>query len=258
MATAKGVIKNINTDQHRILADIMALYCPQGYDCDPTYSIGNFYGNFSWKNDFGENEEYEIPQPKYKFDVCPQAEGVEKFEPMCAIPLENNSISSMVVDMPFVISVGPSMFNDDPSSNMISKRFSCFYPVAELVKNYYHILSEAYRILDNDGILVWKCQRTITGSKALNSPEMSWMFAESLGFDCIDQFFLKGKSRLISGKIKQQQHSRSYVSVFYVFKKSRKKKIDYLSPFDEETRHKILTGLLDNNVKVGRKFVNQL
>lgn len=258
MATAKGVIKNINTDQHRILADIMTLYCPQGYECDPTYSIGNFYGKFKWVNDFNEDEEYEIPQPRYKFDVRPQTDGVEKLEVMGRIPLDDNSLSSMVVDMPFVISCGPSMENEGLSSNIISRRFACFYPVADLVRNYYHILSESYRILDNEGILVWKCQRTITGSKSLNSPEMSWMFAESLGFDCIDQFFLHGKNRLISGKIKKQQHSRSYISVFYVFKKSLKKKVDYLTCFDEETRNKIMLGLSSNNIKDGRKFLSEM
>lgn len=256
MATAKGVIKNINTDQHRILADIMILYCPQGFESDPTYSKGNFYGKFSYVNDFGEKEEYEIPQPKYKFDVYPLSDDVKKLEVMGKFPLQDNSISSMNIDLPFVISCGPSMGNGNKSSNMISNRFSAFYPVSDLIKTYYHFLKEAYRVLSDDGILVWKCQRTITGSKTLNSPEMSWMFAESLGFDCVDQFYLEGKNRIISGKIKEQQHSRSYVSVFYVFKKSKKKKIDYLTCFNNIIRDEILNGLCKNNIKEGRLFLS--
>ena len=60
------------------------------------------------------------------------------------------------------------------------------------------------------------------------------------------------------GKIKKQQHSRSYVSVFYVFKKSRKKKIDYLTCFDEETQKDIINGLFQNNIKNGRRFISEL
>ena len=85
---------------------------------------------------------------------------------------------------------------------------------------------------------------------------MSWLFAESLGFDCVDAFYLEGKTRLISGKVKHQEHSRSYVSVFYVFKKSHRKKIDYLTSFSEEVKDRILKGIKENNIKEGRKFLS--
>ena len=257
MATSKGVIKNINTDQHRILADIMHLYNnDEGFELDPTYSKGNFYGDFKWVNEDGEKETYTIPQPKYKMDVYPLAEDVQKLEIMGDFPLEDESVKSINIDLPFVISVGPSMGNGNKNSNITSNRFSAFYPVSNLVETYYHFLKEAYRVLKEDGILVWKCQRTITGGKTLNSPEMSWLFAESLGFDCVDAFYLEGKTRLISGKVKHQEHSRSYISVFYVFKKSHRKKIDYLTSFSEEVKGRILKGIKENNIKEGRKFLS--
>lgn len=257
MATSKGVIKNINTDQHRILADIMKLYNNnEGFELDPTYSKGNFYGDFKWVNDEGEREVYTIPQPKYKMDVYPLSEDVQKLEIMGDFPFEDNSIGSCNIDLPFVISVGPSMGNGDKNSNITSNRFSAFYPVANLIETYYQFLKEAYRVLKEEGILVWKCQRTITGGKTLNSPEMSWLFAESLGFDCIDAFYLEGKSRLISGKVKNQEHSRSYMSIFYVFKKSHRKKIDYLTSFSETIKNSILEGIKNNNIKENRKFLS--
>ena len=257
MATSKGVIKNINTDQHRILADIMHLYNnDEGFELDPTFSKGNYYGDFKWINENGEKETYTIPQPKYKMDVYPLAEDVQKLEIMGGFPLEDESVKSVNIDLPFVISVGPSMGNGNKKSNITSNRFSAFYPVSNLIETYYHFLKEAYRVLKEDGILVWKCQRTITGGKTLNSPEMSWLFAESLGFDCVDAFYLEGKSRLISGKVKHQEHSRSYVSVFYVFKKSHKKKIDYLTSFSEDMKDQILKGIKENNIKEGRKFLS--
>ena len=257
MATSKGVIKNINTDQHRILADIMHLYNnDEGFELDPTYSKGNYYGNFKWVNEDGEKEIYTIPQPKYKMDVYPLAEDVQKLEIMGDFPLEDESVKSVNIDLPFVISVGPSMGNGNKNSNITSNRFSAFYPVSNLVETYYHFLKEAYRVLKEDGILVWKCQRTITGGKTLNSPEMSWLFAESLGFDCVDAFYLEGKTRLISGKVKHQEHSRSYVSIFYVFKKSHRKKIDYLTSFSKDVKDRILKGIKENNIKEGRKFLS--
>ena len=257
MATSKGVIKNINTDQHRILADIMHLYNnDEGFELDPTFSKGNYYGDFNWINENGDKETYTIPQPKYKMDVYPLAEDVQKLEIMGDFPLEDESVKSVNIDLPFVISVGPSMGNGNKKSNITSNRFSAFYPVSNLIETYYHFLKEAYRVLKEDGILVWKCQRTITGGKTLNSPEMSWLFAESLGFDCVDAFYLEGKSRLISGKVKHQEHSRSYVSVFYVFKKSHRKKIDYLTSFSEEIKNRILKGIKENNIKEGRKFLS--
>ena len=57
--------------------------------------------------------------------------------------------------------------------------------------------------MDEGGCLIFKTQRTITGSKTLNGPEMSWMFAESVGFDTVDEFYLNSKNRLISGKVKK-------------------------------------------------------
>lgn len=258
MANSKDIIKNISTDQHRILYNIMKLYNNgNGFDLDPTYSKGNFYGDFKYK-DGDEIKEYHIPEPKYKMVVYPEMEDIQKLEIMGDFPIESESLDSVNIDLPFVIAVGPSIGNGVKTSNMILNRFSGFYPVSNLIETYYHFLKEAYRVLKEGGICVWKCQRTITGGKTLNSPEMSWLFAESLGFDTVDVFYLEGKSRLISGKVKKQEHSRSYVSVFYVFKKSKRKKIDYLSVFHDDIRNKIIDGIKRNNIKDNRKFLSDL
>ena len=83
------VIKSVNYSQHAILRDILDLHCDgNSPDVDLTYSIGNFYGTFrrkvSEKNPDGttsvHEEEFEIPQPKYKFDVDPQGEDVVKID----------------------------------------------------------------------------------------------------------------------------------------------------------------------------------
>ena len=256
-----GVVKSIGYNQHEILYNIMQLHNDgKPFDCDPTYSIGNFYGKFNITKDNGETLEIEIPQPNYKFDVCPQVDGVEKIEPLGHFPLEDNSINSICVDLPFVISCGPSMNTPDyddngnkVKNNLISRRFAAYYPVAELLKSYKHFLKECYRVLKEDGILVWKTQGTITGSKFLVSPYYSRMIAESLGFDSLDEFILLAKNRLISGKVNKQQHARSFHSYFLVFKKSLSKKITYFDFMDDNEIEEVLNGLKKYNVNKKRR-----
>lgn len=255
------VIRSIGYNQHEILYNIMQMHNDgKPFDCDPTYSIGNFYGKFNIAKTNGETVEIEIPVPKYKFDVCPQVEGVEKIEPLGKLPLEDNSIDSICVDLPFVISCGPSMNTPDVDengnkvkNNLISRRFASYYPVAELLKSYKHFLKESYRVLKEDGILVWKTQGTISGSKFLVSPYYSRLIAESIGFDSLDEFILLAKNRLVSGKINKQQHARSFHSYFLVFKKSLKKKITYFDFMDDAEINETLEGLRKYNVNKKRR-----
>lgn len=255
------VIKSIGYDQHEILYNIMQMHNGgKPFDCDMTYSIGNFYGKFNIKDSKGEIREIEIPAPKYKYDVCPQVDGVEKIEPLGPLPLEDNSIDSIVIDLPFVISCGPSMNTPDYDengnkvrNNLISRRFACYYPVAQLLESYRHWISEAYRVLKEDGILTFKTQATITGSKLLHTPYYSRLIAESIGFDSYDEFVLLAKNRLVSGKVKQQQHARSFHSYFLVFKKSLKKKIAYFDFMENNDIDVVLDGLKENNLSKKRK-----
>ena len=49
------VIKSIGYDQHEILYNIMQMHNGgKPFDCDMTYSIGNFYGKFNVKDSNGE------------------------------------------------------------------------------------------------------------------------------------------------------------------------------------------------------------
>lgn len=258
-------IKSIGYNQHEILYNIMQLHNNgKPFDCDPTYSIGNFYGEFKISKDDGSVETVEIPAPKYKYDVYPQIDGVEKIEPLGPLPLEDESIESICVDLPFVISCGPSMNTPDVDengnrvkNNMIARRFACYYPVAELLESYAHWLYECYRVLKKDGVLVWKTQGTITGSKFLVTPYYSRLIAESLGFDSLDEFVLLSKQRLISGKVIKQQHARSFHSYFLVFKKSLSKKISYFDFMSDEEIDKVLQGLRLNNLSKKRRKITE-
>lgn len=251
-----SIIKSVSFDQHSILKDIMDMHNNgEPFESDFTYSIGAFYGSFKRVKANGVEEEYTIPRPKYTFDVCPQDDETVKIDPWGDIPLEDNSVSSIVVDLPFVICPREckSVKEDKEGSNMTYKRFSSYYPVSECMASYAHWLEEAYRVLKDDGIVVWKTQASVTGSKQMMTPEWSWLYATSLGFDTLDQFFLIAKARLNSGKINNQQHARKFSSTFYVFKKSVKKRINYLDYMEEDKRKEFAEKLVANMVSQRKK-----
>lgn len=216
-----NIIKNISFDQSEILYNIMKLYNGGNpFECDITASELKFYEGR------GRGGKYDIPLPRLLFDVFPQDERVMKIEKWGALPLEDNSIDSVVVDLPFVISPAnsPSAKNPNEGSQLIARRFAAYYPVDNLYYSYYHWIKECYRVLKEGGILVFKEQSVISGGIRHNTDEFSFMAGEKVGFKMIDKFILEAKARLISNaKYKNGQlHSRSYTSQFLVFKKEEK------------------------------------
>lgn len=261
MANVKDTIRSIAYDQHEILYNILQLHNGgEPFECDMTYSKGAFYGDFNVTTIDGERKQVSIPRPTYTFDVAPQDDETVKIEPEGDLPLNDNSIDSICFDPPFVVSCGPSMSGPDydengkrVKNNMISRRFSSYYPAYELTRSYLHWMREIYRVLKPNGIAVVKCQKTVTGSKALNSPEFLWFVAECLGFDMIDSFMLLAKMRLISGKVHKQQHARRFESEFLVFKKSQSKKFRYLQFLSEEEAAELTKSFIANNLPKRKK-----
>lgn len=217
-----NIIKNVSYDQTEILHNIGIIYNngSDQFDADMTASTLGFYGKGRGK--------YEIPEPKVLMDVCPTREDILKIEKWGKLPLEDKSIKSLVIDLPFVISPAnaPSAVTDKEGASIIYKRFAGYYPVDNLYLSYYHWLSEASRVLENGGICIFKCQSCISGGIRHNIEEFSFMAAQRLGFKMEDKFTLLAKARLISSnKYKSgQKHSRSYTSQFLVFIKDPKKK----------------------------------
>ena len=207
------IIKNISYNQTEILNNIWELYLwTNQFDCDMTASTLKFYKDW-------------IPLPKYLFDVAPTREGIEKIEPRWRLPLQNEQIHSIVIDLPFVIAPhkAPSLTTDIKEwSNIILKRFTTYNDWKELYKSYFHRLSEAYRVLDNNGICIFKCQSNISSWIRHNVEEYSFMAWEEVWFIMVDKFTLIAKSRII-WRMQKQKHSRNYTSQFLVFQKRQRK-----------------------------------
>ena len=200
------MVRSISYSQEKILKDIIHLYLPNGIDVDPTYSKGVFY-------------KHDIPEPRYKFDIKPQVEGVVQ---ACAtsLPLDDGSVSSIMFDPPFLATTGKSLKGE--SGNLINKRFGVF-PSEQLLHEFYKsALTEFYRICTPKGFLIFKCQDKVSGGKQYFSHCFIYEEARKLGWYPKDLFVLEAKSRIVADWQKRnQQHARKYHSYFWVFQKRR-------------------------------------
>ena len=214
------VVKNISTDQSEILKWIIDLHNDGNpFECDITASELKFYGKRN-------GCKYEIPEPKILMDVYPLFDKVIKITPFNKLPLEDNSVSSIVCDLPFVCSpkTCKSVVEKKEGANLISNRFSSWYPMQEGYENIYWWINECKRVLKANGILVWKMQSSVSGGLQHLLSEFSAVCAADAGLYINDQFFVEAKARLISAsKIKKQSHARKYTSTFWVFRKDSKR-----------------------------------
>ena len=120
-----------------------------GFGLDPTYSKGNIYGGSE--------------KPILKFDLEPRTEDTKQAD--CRkIPLKNNSQISIVFDPPFLFRDRKAVNNDK-----MCGRFSYFKTFEEMIKMYKDSLKEFYRVLQDYGILIFKCQVVTNFNLSLNS-----------------------------------------------------------------------------------------
>jgi len=221
--TAKShrIIKSISYDQIQIMQDILQLYAPNGIELDPTYSIGNFYGR--------------IPRPRYRYDLAPQMPEVTQAD--CRkLPHADNSIESINFDPPFLAtSLSKDQADYDKNSNRILNRFGFYKNMPELWQFYYDSLKEFHRILKPAGILIFKCQDTISGGEQYLSHIEIINQAIAIGFYPVDIFVLLAKNRLIGQNGENQQHARKFHSYFIVFRKD-KTPISYFNMSDVERK----------------------
>lgn len=179
-------------------------------DCDPTYSIGNFYKNTG------------VDEPTYKFDIIPQADSVE-YGDSRNLPLEDSSINCIMFDPPFLATTGKSL-TENKDNNIINKRFGVYSSEQDLHQFYIDSLKEAYRVLTDKGILIFKCQDKISSGKQYMSHCFVHDEAVKIGFYPKDMFVLLAKNRLVADwQLKNQKNARKFHSYFWVFEKTNKR-----------------------------------
>jgi len=201
------MIASVSYDQVEILKSIMELCKIEKFCADISYGNGKFYG--------------EIEPPAFKGDIAPQVDGVTECS-SSKLPVDDSAFKSLVFDPPFLTYVRAAR---EGNGNMImAKRFGGYWRYDELEKHYRETLSEAYRVLDKKGIMVFKCQDIIHNHKmhCTHANIIDW----SRGlFRLKDLFVLPAKTRMPipqqkGTKKKTQKHARIFHSYFMVLEKS--------------------------------------
>jgi hypothetical protein len=137
-------------------------------------------------------------------------------------------------DPPFVIA-GKSYRDNKEGSSIIAKRYEGYESYSHLTKNYYNTLKELYRITEKGGIVVFKCQDTVSGGKNHFTHCLIMNMAINIGFYPRDMFVLHNNVRINSFGTKwtKQEHARKYHSYFWVFEKVKPRvKYDFTIPVE--------------------------
>lgn len=200
-------IRSVSDSQTEIIKNILKLHVPGGkIDCDATFSKGLFY------------KDGDIALPHYRFDIAPKFKDV-----ICSdcrnLPLLDSSINCMILDPPFLATKGKSLASD--SGNIINKRFGVYPDEKSLHQFYADSIAEAYRVLNDKGILIFKCQDKVSSGKQYMSHVFIANSAISCGFYPKDLLILTSKSRLtVKWQMKHQKHARKYHCYFWAFQKN--------------------------------------
>lgn len=205
-------VRSVYSTNHDVIHNIMELYNIERFDLDCTYSKGKF-----WKN---------LPLPINKSDLIPSDNTVITASSE-ELPFEDGSMKSIMYDPPFIIA-GKTYKDNKEGSSIIAKRFEGYETYEHLRENYYNTLKELYRVTKKDGLVVFKCQDTVSGGKNHFTHVMVMNMALELGFYPRDMFILTAKMRINSFGTKwtKQEHARKFHSYFWVFEK-RKPRVKY-------------------------------
>lgn len=158
--------------------------------------------------------------PKYRYDIKPFSDMVQ-YSDCRHLPLEDNSLNCIMFDPPFLATSGKSLLNDD--GNIINKRFGVYPNEKELHQFYIDSMKEFYRILNNKGILIFKCQDKVSSGKQYMSHVFIMNKAVEIGFYPKDLFILLAKSRIVADwQLANQKNARKFHSYFWVFQKTNK------------------------------------
>jgi hypothetical protein len=203
MIVTAPVLKSVYENQTDILQAIMAMHCPEGFDCDLTYGNGQF-----WRD---------LKAPALKFDIDPQKPEVIQAS-SDKLPLADCSLKSVVFDPPFLTYVRAG--REGNGKMVMAKRFAGYWRYDELETHYQATIAESARVLKKQGVMVIKCQDIIHNHKMHCTHANILVWAASK-FRLKDLFVLIAKHRLPSPNRKGvQKHARIFHSYFLVLEKT--------------------------------------
>ena len=191
------MIKSTSYDQQEIIKSIISLHCPEGIECDPTYSKGLFYKN--WDS-----------PPRLKFDLFPKTDDTQKASAE-ALPLDAGSVGSLMFDPPFIVG-----HTKDRPTGIMGERFHGFRYIQDLWEWYSLCIKEHARVLKKKGVYIFKCQDTVSSGKQHLTHVHVVNEMQARGFYVKDLFVLLAKSRIVGHNHAKQKHARKFHSYFIV------------------------------------------
>lgn len=193
--------KSVFENEQELLKALIEIHLGgKDIELDPMYFKGNFYKDG-------------INPPKYKFDINPQIDGVEKADAgFLPLPIEFESVESVILDPPFLFGI-----HGKTKEYYSSKTHTIFKDFGELEQCYFNIIKEACRYLKYNGIMIFKCQ-DYTDSKTTMTHCIVKDFAERWGFYAKDIAILV-KPNKITNPNTTQRHLRKIHTYFWVFQK---------------------------------------
>jgi hypothetical protein len=192
--------KSVQTNQTGILYSILQIH-DRGratFDCDPCFNKGSMYGSL-------------IPMPQLKFDINPIHPAVTKGNAL-DLQLKSKSIHSLIIDPPFLIS---------KSGAKMANRYSSFDSKETMFSFFDGMISEAYRVLQEDGLFVVKIQDCNKNRRRVFSSHYIRSMAFVTGFNLIDEIILFTNNRMSPKSFTSKNCSRSHHCFFLVFRKKR-------------------------------------
>ena len=197
-----SLIKSISYSQDEILSNIVRLHTG-AIEADVTFGRGNFYRRSLW-----------LPRPAFCFDLAPRMPGVVAAD-VCALPVKDGVLRSVVFDPPFMARTGPGATLKDRFGELVGT-------IRDLWNFYFRALRKLHRVLAPGGWLVFKCQDgVLSGVNNFTHAEI-YAMGKAVGLVPVDLFVLMAKHRMNHPKHTRQLHARKYHSYFWVFKKGRK------------------------------------
>jgi hypothetical protein len=197
------MIKSYAYNEGEILRSIFGLHLQGGViHLDPTYSKGSIYKTAG------------LPEPIIKCDLFPvDAETMETDSRF--LPFSRGTIDSILFDPPFLI----DSENSKKSGKMV-RRFHAYNTYAQLWQMYFDSLVEFERVLKKKGVLIFKCQDTVSGRAQYFSHAYVLNAANKAGFYAKDLFILLSKNRM-RGAWKTSVHARKFHCYYWVFTKQK-------------------------------------
>lgn len=206
--TAQKCIFSVFDNEQECISSILALHNDgKSIDVDPMYNKGAFYNNSV------------VEKPLMRFDLEADAKQYDaEVGDATNLPLKNNSVGCMILDPPFIFNP-----HGKAKNNSAVVRFTAFDDFEQLKKSYVSIIKEAFRVLEDKGILIFKCQ-DYTDSKTTMTHCLVWEWATEQGFYAKDIGIVNvTRGKKYNPNLKQK-HLRKSHCYFWVFEKPKQRR----------------------------------